>query len=88
MKKQTMTRVSIAAAILACGAVVAAEETGTEAAAQPPAPGWQPKQSIIEARSKKRSGMNFDESRVPEYSLPDPLALESGQAVTKPQDWS
>jgi hypothetical protein len=33
-------------------------------------------------------GFNYDESRVPEYTLPDPLRLENGDAVEDPRAWS
>lgn len=30
---------------------------------------------------------NYDESKVPEYTLPDPLMTEAGEAVTTPEKW-
>lgn len=30
---------------------------------------------------------NYDESRVPKYTLPDPLTLESGERVATPAEW-
>jgi hypothetical protein len=57
--------------------------------AQPSVSEWQPKRSVIEAWSKRRPGINFDESRVPKYQLPDPLSLESedSRPITNAQDW-
>jgi hypothetical protein len=31
---------------------------------------------------------NYDESQVPDYTLPDPLRMESGAAVTTPAEWN
>lgn len=31
---------------------------------------------------------NYDESKVPEYSLPDPLTTKSGETVSDPQTWT
>jgi hypothetical protein len=32
-------------------------------------------------------GINYDESRVPEYTLPDPLVCEDGTVVDHPELW-
>ena len=56
---------------------------------RPPAPGWQPRRSVIDMWSTRRPRFNFDESRVPEYQLPDPLSLEAehGRPITTAQVW-
>ena len=36
---------------------------------------------------KSPDAANFDESKVPPYSLPDPLLLKNGQKVTTPEVW-
>jgi hypothetical protein len=57
-------------------------------AAQSPASGWQPKQSVIGSWRKRRAaGVNFDESRVPDYKLPDPLVSEDGRPVKNFPHW-
>ena len=33
------------------------------------------------------SGFNYDEAKVPEYKLPDPLTTEDGKKVTSPKIW-
>lgn len=33
------------------------------------------------------AGTNYDESKVPSYSLPNPLELSNGKAVTDPETW-
>lgn len=40
-------------------------------------------------RLVKRSGhiSNYDEAKVPPYSLPDPLQMTNGQTVTTPEEW-
>jgi len=35
----------------------------------------------------QRPGVNYDESKVPSYTLPDPLTMESGQRVTDAATW-
>ncbi|MDA7644403.1 hypothetical protein N8564_04280 [Verrucomicrobiales bacterium] len=52
--------------------------------------GWQPKREVIEACNKRRPGLIFDESRVPEYTLPDPLAArsENDGPIGNPGDWA
>jgi hypothetical protein len=57
-------------------------------AAEPPAPGWTARQDIIEAWSKKRPGINFEESKVPEYRLPDPLKTTEDKAITTAAAWT
>ena len=57
------------------------------AATQSPDSGWQPKPNVIEMWSEKRSEHNFNESRVPDYDLPDPLALEGGQSIQNSREW-
>jgi hypothetical protein len=45
------------------------------------------KHSVIEAWGNRRPGMIFEESRVPEYQLPDPFASEDGRRIANAQDW-
>lgn len=59
----------------------------SRAAAQSPNPGWQPQPSVVEMWSEKRAEHNFDESRVPDYELPDPLTLEGGRTVRNKSEW-
>lgn len=48
---------------------------------------WTPRQDVIEQFSK-RPGFNYEESRVPEYVLPDPLMAEDGTSVTTARQWN
>ncbi|MBT5812783.1 MAG: hypothetical protein HOI15_00285, partial [Opitutales bacterium] len=59
----------------------------SRAAAQSSNSSWQPQSSVIEMWSEKRSEHNFDESRVPEYELPNPLVLEGGQDIRNQEEW-
>ena len=34
------------------------------------------------------SGFNYDESKVPDYKLPDPLVFNSGKAVISAKQWT
>ena len=60
-----------------------------QALAESPTPGWQPKRSVIESWHKRRAtGVNFNESRVPKYQLPDPLVSKDGQQVKTIHEWT
>ena len=41
----------------------------------------------IEDAGAQPSGFNYDESKVPEYALPDPLVLANGERVTDAETW-
>ena len=73
--RETARYVACLLAATAMGAAhAAAREKGyTEDRGTVDTMGWQPKRRVIEAWSKKRPGVNFEESRVPDYRLPDPL---------------
>jgi len=49
--------------------------------------GWQAKPELVERLSKRRSETNYDEQKVPEYTLPDPLTMTDGTAVADAQTW-
>lgn len=57
------------------------------ATAQSPTDGWAPRNEVIDGRSERRPEHNFHESRVPDYTLPDSLVSESGQAIASARDW-
>jgi hypothetical protein len=59
-----------------------------QAAGQSSDAGWQPQRSVIDKWSEKRSEHNFEESRVPNYELPDPLVLEDGQTIRNKREWT
>jgi len=60
-----------------------------QALAESPAHGWQPKRSVVDSWYKRRAaGVNFDESRVPKYQLPDPLVSKDGQQIKTTHDWT
>ena len=37
--------------------------------------------------AQQRPGVNYDESKVPKYSLPDPLVMVNGERVTSAEAW-
>jgi hypothetical protein len=67
--------------MLACAVAAAAF-----AAAQAPAP-WSANQKLAEELSRKRPGINYDESKAPAYELPDALKTSSGARVTSTAMW-
>ncbi|MBE0658295.1 MAG: acetylxylan esterase [Bryobacteraceae bacterium] len=59
---------------------------GVAAVAQGPAP-WSANPKVVEELGRKRPGINYDESKVPAYELPDALKTSSGARVTSPAMW-
>ncbi|TWU56235.1 dienelactone hydrolase family protein [Rubripirellula reticaptiva] len=58
-----------------------AQSTGTAAKA------WRADPAIVAKLSQKRSEFNYDESKVPKYSIPDPLVMQNGDPVTSADQW-
>ena len=48
---------------------------------------WQADPALVAKLSASQKDFNYDESRVPEYTLPDPLKLASGTLVQTKEDW-
>lgn len=48
---------------------------------------WRAKPELVERLSKRRSQTNYHEQKVPRYTLPDPLTMCDGTAVTDAQTW-
>ncbi|MEX0824605.1 MAG: acetylxylan esterase [Pirellulaceae bacterium] len=48
---------------------------------------WTADPALVAKLSEQRPEFNYDESKVPEYTLPDPLVFSDGTAVKTPQDW-
>jgi hypothetical protein len=49
--------------------------------------GWQASPKLVEKLTKRRSETNYDERRVPEYTLPDPLVISGGTKLTDAKTW-
>lgn len=49
--------------------------------------GWQAPAELVETLTKRRSEANYDEQRVPEYTLPDPLVMADGTKVSSAEKW-
>lgn len=52
-----------------------------------PGTGWTPRPEVVAAAATNRPGFNFEESKVPAYTLPDPLLTPDGQRITTPTEW-
>ena len=48
---------------------------------------WQADEELVRRRSASRSEVNWDEAKVPEYELPNPLERADGALVSSPQEW-
>ncbi len=48
---------------------------------------WPVALAIVSATSFAQAPTNYDEAKVPAYTLPDPLRREDGRAVTSPDEW-
>jgi hypothetical protein len=42
---------------------------------------------VIPIRAQHIAGYNYDESKIPPYTMLDPLRLTDGHTVTSPQQW-
>jgi len=49
--------------------------------------GWKASPKLAEELTKRDPRVNYDEEKVPEYSLPDPLTMSDGSKVTDAQMW-
>ena len=65
-------------------AMVCAASTIVPAARQS---GWRANPETVQSLSAKQPDINYDESRVPAYSLPDPLETRSGTIKTR-EEWT
>jgi hypothetical protein len=49
--------------------------------------GWKASPGLVAELTKQRSETNYDEQKVPQYSLPDPLVMSEGTRVISAQAW-
>jgi hypothetical protein len=49
--------------------------------------GWKASPELVAKLSQRRSETNYDERKVPEYTLPDPLLMSNGTKVADAQTW-
>jgi hypothetical protein len=71
-----MTRLAAPAAALLCLPLAVHAQSG----------GWQANPQTVRQTSQKQPKFNYEEARVPPYTLPDPLAT-SGARVRTPEEW-
>jgi hypothetical protein len=48
---------------------------------------WKASPELVAKLSQRRSETNYDEQKVPEYTLPDPLLMSDGTKVANAQTW-
>ena len=49
--------------------------------------GWKASPELVAKLTKSRSETNYDEQKVPEYTLPDPLVMSDGTKVSDARAW-
>ncbi|MCS7185596.1 MAG: acetylxylan esterase [Armatimonadota bacterium] len=49
--------------------------------------GWQPNPELVKKLSERQPDVIYDETKVPPYTLPDPLVCLDGTKVTTPEIW-
>jgi len=49
--------------------------------------GWKASPELVAKLAQRRSETNYDEQKVPEYTLPDPLLMSDGAKVVDVQTW-
>ena len=87
-RKGTKTRAAIGKYLKHENDAVRAAATRALDASDTSSPGWQADRKQVEAwKTKRRPGINYDESRVPKYQLPDPLKTPEGKPITTAQEW-
>lgn len=50
--------------------------------------GWQADPELAQRLAERRPGILYDEAKVPDYELPDPLRTADGKTVRTPEDWN
>ena len=70
-----------------CGAVLLCVACSPAAGAEAGREGWRAPEDLVKSASKRRSGTVYDEAKVPEYTLPDPLVLADGTKVADAETW-
>jgi hypothetical protein len=48
---------------------------------------WKASPELVAKLTQRRSETNYDEKKVPQYTLPDPLVMSNGTKVTNAQAW-
>jgi hypothetical protein len=48
---------------------------------------WKASPELVAKLTQRRSETNYDEQKVPQYTLPDPLVMSNGTKVTNAQSW-
>ena len=67
--------------------VVLAAAAAQGEAAEKRADTWHADPDLVRSLTKRRAGTLYDEAKVPDYTLPDPLAMADGTRVTDPKQW-
>ncbi|MCA9140777.1 MAG: DUF1080 domain-containing protein [Planctomycetales bacterium] len=49
---------------------------------------WQANPELVKSTSDRRPEFNYDESKVPDFTLPDPLVSTDGETVVTPTQWN
>src|SRR5690606_8425277 len=49
--------------------------------------GWKADSDLVKRLTGSRPGINYDESKVPDFELPDPLRTADGSTVSTPDEW-
>jgi hypothetical protein len=60
---------------------------GRPSPAQDGAASWAADPDLVVKTTQRRPEFNYVESKVPDYTLPDPLVMTDGKAVTSAADW-
>lgn len=76
-------RYFLAVFLLACVPVVSTRPSIAQESRTP----WSANPELVETTSKRRSQFNYVESKVPKYTLPNPLVSSNGDAVTNSAAW-
>ena len=48
---------------------------------------WEARPEVVQQLSQRRGEFNYEESKVPAYTLPNALVTLKGQSITDAEDW-
>src|SRR3954454_8041719 len=87
MRRSLRSMAFVIPALLAMSPRVSLVDEPAKATPRPQADGWQPNPKLLEDLERRKTPVNYRESEVAPYQLPDPLLCEDGTRVSGTEAW-